>query len=750
MKNTLSKILLTTILAFTIAGCDKSNSNSESGEHIHRYDLENVEWFWKQLQNKDYEARATFSCLDCKEGTEGHSITENAEVSKETTRVATCSQDGEYKYTASVTFQGQKFTDVKTREYSDATAHHYVEAKEEQYLVSAATCEDDAVYYKSCEHCHQASEETFVDVGSKLGHDLEHHDAQESTCQEHGHKEYYQCRRCQKYFLTPDGEAVGYNQIELPLSHKMTYHPGTEATCTTDGYLGYYTCQYEPGVKYYDEAGERVVASDDDLYVAALGHEFGENGHCIRCDRLLKDEYGLADSSLEDTVPLISLEDLGINEGTSVPTGNSHIFRTYDFVGNKGIDLWLKYSFEVVSGDTQFAVYLFNQQDESGVRFRIETNRTENDGIQYGYFIYNGATQVIFPITAKIKSGEEITVHIFAYLLDATTNTFRVGYQAGVDKVYNPALGAGGTGYETNTPLFTRDVELGSSFFNNNQHNYVRFSAVNNSSVVIKNASCPDKKIVLQNEEGSILGVKTFETSTDFNLPSLYKENNQFLGWFDAKGNKYTSLLVDGIYYLTARFVTKQSSMFVPSDAGFNTKGNWLSLTSSSPLEQYNELPLSSTSERNDAYFILDAVTRTGADPYIVFGFPYDATDELTRVHLRINFNQNVHTLQGYFYGNSHNSLGEAGSSNYFSNSDVAIDNYKLLVHLYAISTVAGGLTFTVGAEIINLGTGASYSLEKQITSTVNFSTADRSRNMLCFKGVENAVGSEFRVTDAF
>ena len=77
---------------------------------------------------------------------------------------------------------------------------------------------------------------------------------------------------CQKYFLTPDGEAVSYADIELPLSHNMTYYPGRDATCTTDGTLGYYVCSYEPGVKYYDEAGEKRVVSDDDLYVPALGH----------------------------------------------------------------------------------------------------------------------------------------------------------------------------------------------------------------------------------------------------------------------------------------------------------------------------------------------------------------------------------------------------------------------------------------------------------------------------------------------
>ena len=365
MKKTFTKLLLTTFLAFTFVGCNKSSTTSESKEHVHQYDVENIEWFWKQLENKDYEARATFTCPSCEESVEGHSVVVNANVVKATLVEATCSNDGQYKYTATVTFQDKEYSDFKTRDYSDPTAHHYVEVKDPKYLASEATCENDATYYLSCEHCHEASEETFVDTGSKLGHDLVHHDAKESTCQEHGNKEYYQCQRCGKYFLNEGGEAVGYNQIELPLSHKMTYHPGSEATCTSDGSLGYYTCEYEPGVMYYDEAGEKVVENESDLHVHALGHEFGENGKCIRCDRTLKEEYGLDEPSIEETVSPITLSDLGIADNTAVPTGASHIFKDYNYLDKNGIDLWLKYKYtSVVGGDSQFAIYFFNQMDD--------------------------------------------------------------------------------------------------------------------------------------------------------------------------------------------------------------------------------------------------------------------------------------------------------------------------------------------------------------------------------------------------
>ena len=739
--------MIASLMIVSLAACGTKK------EHVHRYDTGNIEWFWKQLQNKDYEARATFTCLDCKEGQEGHSVVKIAEVTKAITTAATCLAKGEYTYTATVTFQGQQYSNLKKREFVDENAHHYVEIKDAQYLLSEATCENDAVYYKSCEHCHEKSAETFTDAGSKLGHNLEHHDATTSTCSVHGNVEYYQCTRCHKYFLTPNGEAVGWNQIELPLSHNMTYHPGTQANCTTDGSLGYYTCAYEPGVKYYDEEGEHVVEHDEDLFVKALGHSFGENHHCIRCDITLEDEYGLVNPTLEDEIAPTLLSDLNIPDGTNFPTSDSHTFRDYDFAANKGIDLWFKYNYQIKTGDSQIAVYLFNNHDESGVRFRIETNRTEDDGIAFGYFIYNGvATHVIFPKTANIKTGQEITVHIFAYLINETNNTFRVGYQAGVDQMYNPVLASGGTGYEVDSPLFTRDVELGASYFETGtyKHNVLRFSAVNNNTVTIKNGKSFNRKIILKNESGDILGVKTFDTDTLFEMPSLYKENKKFLGWFDKYGNKNSSFTVDTTYDLTARFIDEQSSMFVPSDASFATGNQWLSITKDSALEDYRPLPVSSSSTRNDIYFVLDAAAREGADPFVVFGFPFTDSDIKTRVFIRIDFNQDLHYLRGYLFGTTENSLGAPGSSNLFNDHDFAIDNYKLLVHLYAKSTVAGDLSFTVGAEIINLGNGQSFSIEKEVSSSVNFSTADAARNMFCLLQVENAIGSEFKITDAF
>lgn len=48
--------------------------------------------------------------------------------------------------------------------------HDYVEVVDGKYLKTAAGCDNDAVYYKSCSKCHEAGTETFTAAGTALGH----------------------------------------------------------------------------------------------------------------------------------------------------------------------------------------------------------------------------------------------------------------------------------------------------------------------------------------------------------------------------------------------------------------------------------------------------------------------------------------------------------------------------------------------------------------------------------------------------
>ena len=252
-------------------GC---NSGKTPQEHVHNYDKDNIEWQWTELSTGGYSAKAIFECGSCEESVEGHFMEIDAKVTDRKTRDATCSTPGNITYTASVTYEGENYSATKDKAIYDAEAHHFIEVEDDLYLKSAATCTEDAVYFKSCEYCHETIEETFVKQNSKLGHHMIHHEAATSTCKVHGNLEYYECDRCHKLFSDENGaNEVSASDVELPFEHKMTYHPGVPATCTTDGSLDYYTCEYEPGVLYKDEDGTETFADESELFVAKFGHE---------------------------------------------------------------------------------------------------------------------------------------------------------------------------------------------------------------------------------------------------------------------------------------------------------------------------------------------------------------------------------------------------------------------------------------------------------------------------------------------
>ena len=739
MKKTLIKLVATALLALSLSSCEKNKGNNDNKEHVHTYDVENIEWFWKQLQNKDYEAKATFSCLDCKEDVEGHSVTLDATVNKVETKHATCQEKGKYTYTAKVTFEEHEYSATREREFEDASAHHYVEVKENQYLKSAADCENDAIYYKSCEFCHEKDAETFVDVGSKLGHALVHHDAQTPTCQQNGNIEYWQCSRCNKYFLSETGEAVNYSEIDLGRSHNMTKHDGTPATCTGDGTADYYTCEFEPGVKYYDLAGEHLVENDADLVIPATGHNFDGTLHCQNCLESFKNIYSLEDANPIDGIAPTSLSEYGIADNTAVPIHTAgHTFGTN--MNTQGVDLWFKFKFTTVSvgEDAQLAIYLFNQQDESGIRFRFELNRSEDDGIIFGYIITPaGATQVIFPKTANIKTNENATVHIFAYLTNESTNTYTVGYQAGVSALYNPVAYPGGTGYETNSPLFTTTATLGADYFNDNAHRYIRFSGIRNSTVTISEASTNEQMVVYKNTDGSLIGK---DNGTTIHAPAYEKENKVFIGWLDQKGH----IVDEGQTVATKTvvqplFIDAQEQMVVPSDIGFMEKGTTKVLNGG---EVGSEFGFEASTNRIDFYYIYGVNSRTTGDKYSITGFPYDFIDAQSRIFVRINEN-NGNNFDGYIYGGSLGDAGEAGT--FFDNgANFRRPDDKLLIHFGVTDNGSNNIDFMF--EAMNLRTRAVFTTNRNVTFA-NYSMDQTERNKF---GALTVGGLEYTIADAF
>ena len=735
-------------LSISLIGC----SNAPK-KHVHKYDTENIEWYWRQLQNKDYDASATFYCTKCKEDVKGHSITVTADVAKENTRPATCSVPGLYTYTATVTFEGATYSEVKTREYQDESAHHYVQLKEERYQVSEADCEHDAVYYYVCDLCEHVSSETYVDVGSKLGHDLQHKAAKTSTCQEHGYIEHYECNRCGKFLLEEDGEAVSEDEVILPLSHNMTYHPGSEATCTQDGTLDYYTCAYEEGVKYHDEEGEHQVESDDDLIEHALGHEFNDNRTCIRCEKTFEQAYELDEATTLDGITPISLSDLNINDGATVPAHtSSHLYGNYDFNGNKGIDLWFKPQYQKHTDDAWGYFYLFNKHDESGIVFRFQYNRTQDDGVLplmiytangygAGTTVTRGAgtagTYFCFPATSGIKSTTDNLFHVTAYCVDETTNLYRCAFTGGVvnGTQYYPSTSESDT---SNTPL-TFDIELGANYFTGSE--VIRFSSSTND-LKLYGYEIQEDIVVYKDIDGSFIGKKA---GTVVHAPKYNKLDKKLIGWFDQKGNKVTEgQQTSGKTIVQPIFVDEHEDMIVPSDIQLGEKGEWFDVNGTTVTEETaSGIGYVPTSNRVDLYFIYQSTAFTSSDRWSKFGFPYDFVDAKSRLFIRINEN-NDGRFEGFVFGGS---LGNEGDPGTYYNLGNAFRKQgdNILIHLTVIDNGNNSVLFTL--EATNLRTRVTNFVNYNVTFTQYSMSEGADRNKMALLP---AVKCEWRFIDAF
>lgn len=100
------KSFITLFLAtLTISGLTSCNS------HTHSYDVENPVWQWTQYS----AATVTFTCSDCDDTTEGHTVTENATITEKETEKATCEEDGYKVFEASATFLEKVYTNSKTQ-----------------------------------------------------------------------------------------------------------------------------------------------------------------------------------------------------------------------------------------------------------------------------------------------------------------------------------------------------------------------------------------------------------------------------------------------------------------------------------------------------------------------------------------------------------------------------------------------------------------------------------------------------------
>ena len=458
-----------------------------------------------------------------------------------------------------------------------------------------------------------------------------------------------------------------------------------------------------------------------------------------------------------DGVSPITLSDLGVADDTLVEP--SHVFTRYDFDGKKALDLWIDYSYTVVGGDSHFFVYLFNQYDEAGARIRIQNNRAEDDGINMalvwtinsvgaGSNYPTSPTTYYFPRQSGVKSSTENTLHIAAWCINESNQTWRIQYTLGVK---------GGTQYNLsanpedrdNVPLYF-DIELGANYFDNGLNDLVRFSQTDQAKPVI-GSTTPENaggKLVLKDLDGTTLGKWTNPGTAK--LPNLSKPGLTFVGWFDSNGSRVRNGdAITTAVVVSPKFVETQEHMFNPSDANsnaFGTKNGWYN-SDQIAGEAGERLPVENVTNRYDFYFIYECTGITGADNYAIFGFPYDFVDAQTRVFFRLN-EMNEGNLKGYIYG-SGTSMGNAGASGTLFQSGQVRKDYKapLLIHFTFEVTGSDSARFTV--EIINLVTDNVFTTSRDFTwnNAALYSINNPNRNIF---GVLSPTGCSYRITDAF
>lgn len=165
----------------------------------HDYTAEEDAWTWeKNEEDGSYIAKITLTCQrdGCEEG---HTKTEDAVVTSAETKVPTCTEKGEMTYTATVTVDGQEYTDTKV--------------------------EDMAV----------------------LAHNLTKTEAKAATCTTDGNQEYWTCTACNKVFSDAAGtDETSEEAVTIPATgHKYNYNrPAWNWTKTDGGYAAtaIFTC----------------------------------------------------------------------------------------------------------------------------------------------------------------------------------------------------------------------------------------------------------------------------------------------------------------------------------------------------------------------------------------------------------------------------------------------------------------------------------------------------------------------------
>ena len=155
-----------------------------------------------------------------------------------------------------------------------AGAHgKFINVIADEYLVTAADCNNSAVYKKSCELCGVASATEIFIGGAPLGHNYSEtrskgDDSHWLECTVCGSKNSEEAHNFINGFCSVCGFADNHK-------HTLVLVPAVNATCTNDGNKAYYTCSGCD--EWFEDANGTVkIANKESVNVVATGHVWAE------------------------------------------------------------------------------------------------------------------------------------------------------------------------------------------------------------------------------------------------------------------------------------------------------------------------------------------------------------------------------------------------------------------------------------------------------------------------------------------
>ena len=218
------------------------------------------------------------------------------------THTRVCSRDASHTETdncsgGTATCTAKAVCTVCGGEYGEMAAHNFTaEIAEADYLKSAATCTEKAVYYKSCTVCGLSSEGTADEAtffsGNALGHDWG--DWTPGSNKTHTRT----CKTDNTHTETKNCADDNKNHACDTCGATLTQHSGGTATCAAPATCGYCGKPY----------GEKNPANHSDLkHVPAKAATTQAEGNseywlCFGCGKCYKDAAAATEIALSDTV----------------------------------------------------------------------------------------------------------------------------------------------------------------------------------------------------------------------------------------------------------------------------------------------------------------------------------------------------------------------------------------------------------------------------------------------------------------